>query len=91
MITMTQEAARQLKRDLTNRSLPEDTVLRVDVEKKTEQALELVLKLDKAEPAPSDIVETTEGARLAVDKELAQHLGNAQLDFRDGNYVFEQV
>lgn len=84
MIKMTQRAAQKVKADLANLSLPETTVIRIEAEQvEGKEKLQLKLRLDSEEPGQDDEVENTEGARLAVSKELARLLGNAQLDFSE--------
>lgn len=94
MIKMTERAAQEVKSIVTGKSMPDSTILRVEaspVEGKNE--LKLTLKLDTNEPETDDVVETTDGARLAVDETVAQALGDLQLDFREdsGNFIFERV
>ncbi len=94
MIKMTERAAQEVKSIVTGKSLPESTILRVEaspVEGKNE--LKLTLKLDTNEPETDDVVEATDGTRLAVDETVAQALGDLQLDFREdsGNFIFERV
>ena len=93
-IKMTETAARLLKAVLSSKSLPESTMLRVDVEGgEAEGESRLVLRLDTQEPGEDDEVETTEGARLVVHKELARELGDLQIDFRKdgGGFVFKRA
>lgn len=93
MIKLTKNAAQKVKQDISSRSLPETTVLRVDAERvEGESRLRLALKLDPQEPRPDDEVETTEGARLAVNKDLSEAVGDARIDFResDGGFVLER-
>lgn len=94
MIKMTKRAAQQLKAVLSSKSLPESTVLRLDMKRgEVGEELRLALHLDTQEPREDDEVETTEGARLAVRKALAQELGDLQIGFREeaGGFVFERV
>jgi Fe-S cluster assembly iron-binding protein IscA len=53
----------------------------------------LALKLDDSQPRPEDLVETTEGAQLVIDKSLGESLGDARLDFRQekGGFLIERV
>ncbi|MBI4465261.1 MAG: hypothetical protein HY647_11200 [Acidobacteria bacterium] len=91
---MTERAADKIKEVFQNRSLPENTLLRIEVETADpEGALELSLKLDTSEPREDDAVETTEGARLVVQKELGQVLGESRLDFQEdsGGFVLEPI
>ena len=94
MIKMTERAAQEVKSIATSKSLPDTTILRIDakpVEGKNE--LRLTLKLDTKEPESDDLVETTDGTRLAVDETVANALGNLTLDYREdsGNFIFERI
>lgn len=92
MVKLTQSAADKVKEDVARKSLPENTVLRIEAQPVPEQGkVELVLTFDKNEPSEADEVATTAGVRLAVNKQLAAQMGNAQLDFRGGNFIFERV
>jgi len=91
MIQMTEKAAEHFKEVVQARSLPENTMLRVDTERgQKEGEVRISLKLDTQEPRPEDEVQTTQGARLAVDRNLAQALGDSMLDFekKAGGFVF---
>ena len=93
-IKMTESAARRLKAVVSGKSLPESTMLRVDLERgEPERELRLVLRLDTQEPREDDEVETTEGVRLAVRKDVAQALGDLQVDFREdvNRFMFERA
>ena len=95
MVKMTKKAADQFKAVLTEKSLPESTLLRVDVERGAggPEDLHLALRLDTGNPRHDDKVETTEGARLAVGETIAQALGDGELDFHedDGAFVFKRA
>lgn len=91
MIQMTERAAQQFKEVVRNKSLPESTMLRVEAERgQKEGEVRISLKLDTQEPRLEDEVQTTQGARLAVDKNLAQALGDSKLDYEEqaGGFVF---
>jgi Fe-S cluster assembly iron-binding protein IscA len=87
MIRMTARAAQELKSELTGRSLPEDTPLRVEVQPSDEGKAMLSLGLDRAAPREGDQVAVTEGARLVVQEEVAEVLGESELDFREDSFV----
>ena len=92
MIKLTENAAEKIKQDINSRSLPETTTLRVVAEQaENEDKLRLALKLDPKEPGEDDEVQSTAGARLAVNKGLAQAVGDSRLDFRQeaGGFVLE--
>ncbi len=91
MIQMTEKAAEQFKQVVKAKSLPESTMLRIDAERGQKQGeVRISLKLETEEPRPEDEVQTTQGARLAVDKNLAQALGDSKLDYEEkaGGFVF---
>ena len=87
MIRMTTRAAQELKSELSGRSLPENTPLRVEVQPTSEGKATLSLGLDRAAPRDGDHVEETDGARLVVQEEVAEVLGESELDFRDDSFV----
>lgn len=94
MIKMTETAAQKVKEDIDRRSLPETTVLRVDAERAEGQdKLKLSLRLDPEEPQEQDAVATTDGVRLAVNRDLAAAVGSAQLDFQpeQGGFVLART
>ncbi len=89
---MTPRAAEQFKADLRIKSLPESTALRIIARAEREGEICLALVLDTDEPNQDDTAQITEGVRLAVNKDLAQALGNAQLDYREaGGFVLKRV
>jgi Fe-S cluster assembly iron-binding protein IscA len=98
MIAVTERAAEKFKAVVQNKSLPEDTMLRVDVETEPGPGTgagqsKLFLKLDPHEPSPEDAVEVSQGVRVAVDRTLAESLGDKQLDYleEDGVFVFARM
>jgi Fe-S cluster assembly iron-binding protein IscA len=94
-IKMTEKAAEEFKNLCGTKSLPvESTRLRIDTAKSEEEGRTmLALKLDDSAPSPNDLVETTEGAQLVVDKSLGETLGDARLDYREekGGFLIERV
>ena len=87
MVRMTERAAERVKSELTGNSLPEDTPVRVEIQP-TPQGRALSLNLDREAPKEGDQVAVTEGARLVVQEEVAEALGDSELDFRDEGFVF---
>ncbi|HEX5482544.1 MAG TPA: hypothetical protein VFZ08_07945 [Terriglobia bacterium] len=94
-VKMTERAAQEFKNVCGTKSLPvEDTMLRIDSERNEgEKKLTLSLRLDSRGPGAEDAIETTEGARLVIDKGLEDALGEAYLDYRDdgGGFVLERA
>ena len=95
MIKMTDRAAQQFKEVLKKKSLPEETLLRVDVQRgeKGPQDVYLTLLLDSHEPRHDDRVEITDGARLVVGEPVAQAIGDGEVDYHenDGSFVFQKL
>lgn len=98
MIEVTERAAEKFKAVVQDKSLPQDTMLRVDVEPEPGPGAgagqsKLLLKLDPHEPSPDDAVEVSQGVRVAVDKTLAESLGDKQLDYleEEGAFVFARM
>ena len=94
-IKMTEKAAQEFKNLCGTKSLPvESTRLRIDADQsESEGKVMLALKLDDTQPRPEDVVETTEGAQLVIDKSLGESLGDARLDYRQekGGFLIERV
>jgi len=94
-IKMTEKAAEEFKTLCDAKSMPvESTRLRIDAEQgETEGKVMLALKLDDSKPRPEDVVETTEGAQLVIDKSLDDSLGDARLDYKQekGGFLIERV
>jgi Fe-S cluster assembly iron-binding protein IscA len=95
MIKMTTRAAQQFKEVLNNRSLPEETSLRVDVQpgETGPHDLHLTLLLDTQEPHHDDKVEVTDGARLVVGEPVALMVGDGEVDYREeeGAFIFQRL
>ena len=94
-IKMTEQAAQEFKNLCDAKSMPvESTRLRIDAEQNEgEGKVMLALKLDDSKPRPEDVVETTKGAQLVIDKSLGDSLGDARLDFKQekGGFLIERV
>ena len=92
-VKMTEKAAQQVKEVFKNKSLPETTLIRIEAEPAQEEdKVQLSLRLDTQEPQEDDAVETTQGTRLVIQKELVNMLGESQLDFHEeAGFVLEPV
>lgn len=93
-VKMTERAAQEFKNVCGTKSLPvESTMLRIDSERaEGEKKITLSLRLERQGPGEEDAVETTEGARLVIDKGLEDALGEAYLDYQKdrGGFVLER-
>lgn len=92
MIRFSENAANAFRSLLQEKSLPEDTSLRLAVEKgQAEGDFTLTLVLESAGPRKNDEVESTDGMRLVVQEELSRALGDRVLEFdpEKGGFIFE--
>jgi len=94
-VRLTEKAAEQLKAVCVSRRLPTDTtMLRIDGERsETEGKIKLAMELDDGTPGQDDLVETTDGAQLVINKFLGDALGEACVDFREdqGGFLLERL
>jgi Fe-S cluster assembly iron-binding protein IscA len=90
MIEVTERAAQQFKSVIHSKSLPDETMLRVDIDPESGSAghTKLLLKLDMDEPGPQDDVTVSQGVRLAVDKSISENIGDRTLDYQEDEGVF---
>jgi len=95
-VRMTERAAEEFRTLCSSKSLPvETTQLRVDAEPAEEEGkLSISLMFDRQAPLQDDVVEDTGGAKLVINKRLAETLGDVRIDFKDergGGFVLERV
>lgn len=83
MITLTQKAATEFKNVVAAKEFPADTKLRVGVERiaEKEERLRLCLAFEIEPPSANDATHTSEGVGVVMEKELAELLADAQIDF----------
>ena len=83
MITLTQKAATEFRKVVSAQEFPADTKLRVGVERIAEQeaGLRLCLAFETEPPSANDATHASEGVHVVLEKELAELLADAQIDF----------
>ena len=82
-VTLTDKAADEVKKIITEQSLPEGTVLRVSVQGGGCSGFSYSLNFD-TETSDRDRVADVHGVKLAVDKKFDPYLDGTVLDFYDG-------
>ncbi|MGQ0634119.1 MAG: HesB/IscA family protein [Planctomycetaceae bacterium] len=83
-VTLTEKAAREVQRVITEQKMPATVTLRVGVVGGGCSGFQYSLGFDeKADPAKDEVSEQ-HGVRIAVDKKSALFLDGTQLDFYDG-------
>jgi len=82
-VTLTEKAADEVKKIITDQSLPEGTVLRVGVQGGGCSGFSYSLNFD-TETSERDRVADYFGVKLAIDKKFDPYLDGTVLDFYDG-------
>jgi len=82
-VTMTEKAAGEVKKIMTEQSLPEEAVLRVGVQGGGCSGFSYSLNFDTS-TSERDRVIDVHGVKLAVDKKFDPYLDGTVVDFYDG-------
>lgn len=82
-VTLTEKAADEVKKIITDQSLPDGTVLRVGVQGGGCSGFSYSLNFD-TETSERDRVADYFGVKLAIDKKFDPYLDGTVLDFYDG-------
>ena len=82
-VTLTEKAANEVKKIITEQNLPDGTVLRVGVQGGGCSGFSYSLGFDTSSSERDRIVETY-GVRLAVDKKYDPYLEGTVVDYYDG-------
>lgn len=83
-VTLTEKAANEVRRVISEQKLPEETVLRVGVVGGGCSGFQYSLGFDKAIDNAKDDVSEQHGIKVAVDKKSELFLDGTVLDFFDG-------
>lgn len=83
-VTITEKAAGEMNRVLTDKKLPEGTVLRVGIAGGGCSGFSYSLGFDDKVDEMNDLVTTQHGLRVAVDRKSAMFLEGTTVDFYDG-------
>ena len=82
-VILSESAAREVKKIITEQSMPEDTYLRVGVQGGGCSGMSYTLNFDSAVSERDRVVEA-HGVKLAVDKKFEPYLEGTVVDFYDG-------
>ena len=82
-VTLTEKAADEVKKIITDQSLPDGTVLRIGVQGGGCSGFSYSLNFD-TDTSERDRVAEFHGVKLAVDKKFDPYLDGTVLDFYDG-------
>ncbi|MFO0908158.1 MAG: iron-sulfur cluster assembly accessory protein [Isosphaeraceae bacterium] len=82
-VTLSEKAATEVKKIITEQSLPEGTVLRVGVQGGGCSGFAYSLNFD-TQTSERDLVVDMHGVKLAVDKKFDPYLDGTVVDFYDG-------
>lgn len=91
-VTLTEKAADEVKKIITDQNLPEGTILRVGVQGGGCSGFSYSLNFD-TDTSDRDRVMDVHGVKMAIDKKFDPYLDGTVLDFYDGlekrGFVFE--
>jgi len=83
-LKLTEKAAGEVKRIMTEQNVPGAAVLRVGVKGGGCSGFEYALGFDPAADEVQDIISDWHGLRVAVDRKSALYLDGTEIDFYDG-------
>lgn len=83
-VMLTEKAAGEIKRVISEQKLPESTVLRIGVAGGGCSGFQYALGFDSSTDAVQDHVGEQHGIRVAVDKKSDLYLDGTTIDFHDG-------
>jgi iron-sulfur cluster assembly protein len=83
-VTITEKAASEIKRVISEQSMPTETVLRIGVAGGGCSGFQYSLGFDNNADKAKDHVNEQHGIKVAVDKKSALYLDGTTIDFYDG-------
>ena len=83
-VTLTENAAKEVKRIMTEQSMPESLALRVGVAGGGCSGFEYKLTFDEQVDEQADEVVDAHGVRMVVDKKSSLYLDGTEIDFYSG-------
>lgn len=83
-VALTEKAASEIKRVLSEQKLPDGTVLRIGVAGGGCSGFQYALGFDQAVDPAKDQVAEQHGIKVAVDKKSDLYLDGTTIDFHDG-------
>ncbi len=84
MLTLSENAAREVKRMMAEQHLPETAMLRVEVVGGGCSGYEYRLSFAQSTDDAQDMVSHSRGVRLAVDRKSAKFVSGTEIDIGDG-------
>jgi iron-sulfur cluster assembly protein len=84
MVTVTEKAAGEIKRVISEQNMPEGTVLRIGVAGGGCSGFQYKLGFDEAADVTKDHIHVQHGLKVAVDKKSDLFLDGTTVDFYDG-------
>jgi iron-sulfur cluster assembly protein len=82
-LTLTESAAKEMKRMLSERNKPETTLVRIGVVGGGCSGFEYQMDFADAPDEQADVVTESHGVRVAVDKKSARYLNGTQIDYQE--------
>lgn len=83
-VALTEKAASEIKRVLSEQKLPEGTVLRIGVAGGGCSGFQYALGFDQSVDPTKDQIGEQHGIKVAVDKKSDLYLDGTEIDFHDG-------
>jgi iron-sulfur cluster assembly protein len=83
-VTISEKAAGEIRRVITEKSMPESTVLRVGIAAGGCSGFSYKLGFDEKTDEAADHVTEQHGIRVAIDKKSALYLDGTTIDFYEG-------
>ena len=83
-VTLSERAAREVKRLISEQKLPDTTLLRIGVSGGGCSGFQYALGLDTRADEKADLVSEFHGVRLAMNKKSLTYLDGSEIDFHEG-------
>lgn len=83
MVSLTEQAAKEVKRCIEEASMPEDTILRIGILAGGCSGFKYSIGLDNSVDDTKDFVSEQHGVKLAIDKKSGLHLDGTTIDFHE--------
>ena len=82
-LTLTESAARELKRLMSQRNLPATALVRIGVAGGGCSGFEYRMDIAETADEHGDVLSESHGVRVAVDKKSARYLDGTQIDYHE--------
>jgi len=83
-ITLTEKAANEIKRAISEGQMPEDTCVRIGISSGGCSGFQYSLGFDNKTDEAKDLIREQHGLKVAVDKKSALYLDGTTVDYYDG-------